>query len=130
MLQPPMHEAGDEFGFFCAVSLEFMIDQVCGKVAVIGENGNVAQNSRGLVEFALIVAIATSQVPGGADYQKSLFSASITLFPASTLRPGVDLQEARQLPTPPANLHPGYSVPLQDSKCFLGPQIINPYTVS
>ena len=39
--------------------------QNCGKVAVIGQNCKVAQNSRGLVEFALIVAIATSRIPGG-----------------------------------------------------------------
>src|SRR4029434_3726713 len=37
-----------------------IICQICGKVAVMCENCNVALNSRGIVEFALIVAIATS----------------------------------------------------------------------
>ncbi len=37
-----------------------MIGQICGKVAVFWQNCKVTHNSQGLVEFALIVAIATS----------------------------------------------------------------------
>src|SRR4029434_8397784 len=37
-----------------------MICQICGKVVVICENCNVALDLRGIVEFALIVAIAKS----------------------------------------------------------------------
>ena len=42
------------------------IGQICGKVAVIGYNCNTALNSRGLVEFALKLQIATSRNPGGS----------------------------------------------------------------
>lgn len=41
-----------------------VIGQNCGNVAVIGQNCNAAWNLHGLVEFALIVAIATWN-PGG-----------------------------------------------------------------
>lgn len=41
-----------------------VVGQNCGNVAVIGQNCNAAWNLRGLVEFVLIVAIATSN-PGG-----------------------------------------------------------------
>ncbi len=44
-----------------------MIGQICGKITVNGQNCKVAHYSWGLVEFALIVAIATSQHPGGID---------------------------------------------------------------
>src|SRR4029434_8108546 len=43
-----------------------IICQICGKVAVMCLNCNVALNSRGIIEFALIVAIATSGNPGGS----------------------------------------------------------------
>ena len=40
-----------------------MIGHVCRKVVVIGQNRKVVQNVQELVEFALIVATATSQLP-------------------------------------------------------------------
>ncbi|XP_056130225.1 coiled-coil domain-containing protein 187 isoform X5 [Lampris incognitus] len=43
------------------------IGQTCGEVAVIGRACPVVQNARSLAEFVLIVAIATSRNPGGAD---------------------------------------------------------------
>lgn len=48
-----------------------MIGQVCGKVATIGENCKSVQNlskMRITSESILIVAIETSQLPGGTEY--------------------------------------------------------------
>ena len=42
-----------------------MIGQNWRKVAVIGQNCEVVQNSQGAAEFALIVAVAKRQLPGG-----------------------------------------------------------------
>lgn len=39
-----------------------LIGQICGKIVVIGQISKVMQNSRASAEFALIVAIATSQL--------------------------------------------------------------------
>lgn len=44
-----------------------VIGQIGIKADVVEQNCDVAQNSRGLVEFALLLAISTSQHPGGAD---------------------------------------------------------------
>ena len=47
-----------------------MIGQICRKVALIGQNRKVVQNSQGLVELALTAAIETSRLPGGSAFRR------------------------------------------------------------
>lgn len=43
------------------------VGEICGNLEVMGQNCTVMHNSQALVEFMLIVAIAISQFPGGAE---------------------------------------------------------------
>lgn len=53
-----------------------MIGKICGKVAVIGENCKVTQNSQWLVEFAWNVLVASSQRSWKGCVRSSVFNCS------------------------------------------------------